>query len=105
MSEIAHTPGPWFAEQPGISGVNVSAEKSGVGIAWCGTNSIFGRESHVISTAEARANACLIATAPELLEALEELIKAINFVHPEAHEAVAAAEQKARAAIAKAKEE
>ena len=84
-----HTPGPWVND--GLNGserIDINAE-SGFYIA------------EVIGSMTAQeANAHLIAAAPDLLEALETLVK-----QAEGHKAVGAYWDEARAAIAKAKGE
>jgi hypothetical protein len=72
--------------------VNKDGEKGAIGIATAHGNDDSNYAAFFPSTDEARANALLIAAAPELLEALEDLVNmwsAANMV-------------KARAAIAKA---
>ncbi|MDH1255074.1 hypothetical protein N5C67_20700 [Comamonas thiooxydans] len=78
MSEAKHTPGPWvvciqddddkafeiFAESQLVNG-RISAEKWDDAVARAGLNH-----------KEFEANACLIATAPDLLEALRGLDEA-----------------------------
>lgn len=86
-----HTPGPWHVESADSDGANVVAIAQ---VAWCGTNGSYGRDaSQTISAKEAKANARLIAAAPDLLEALEELLYARTDK----------AEQMAHVAITKAK--
>ena len=92
-----HTPGPWkfgdnskhFKTNP----FNVYVQGGGVHSASI-ANIPFKR---TIPEAEARANAMLIAAAPELLEALEEIIRGV----PDTWDGV----QKAKTALAKAKGE
>lgn len=57
MSQTAHTPGPWAYDGPPE---NI--------IVWSGPES---RVCFMTSDGPAAANACLIAAAPELLEALK----------------------------------
>ena len=66
----AHTPGPWGTTQ--ATGGQTVSGPLGVSIAWCGANASFGygETSYAISVDEARANAQLVAAAPDLLEAL-----------------------------------
>lgn len=87
---MAHTPGPWFVDEHGVS------SKAVLGIArvyhaatreeWSGSD--FATSSHC------EANARLMAAAPELLEALELMF--------DENISGAFSEKKARAAIAKA---
>lgn len=94
-----HTPGPWhvgqFDEQLFVSD---STRNFDVCII---------QPQHANPSSDARANARLIAAAPDLLEALEALVPhvlhyaAMNNAHPSAHKDAASA----RAAIAKAKGE
>ena len=66
-----HTPGPWKVESSSKDGSRVTAIAL---VAWCGANSCFGVDGNqFISAKQARANARLIAAAPELLEALKAL--------------------------------
>ena len=79
-----HTPGPWHV----ANGVQVRSEKDQLARVW------------MMRTGEGKANARLIAAAPELLEAIEELLSATQHLNP-----CPATVEKARAAIAKAKGE
>lgn len=64
-----HTPGPWTVNPHFNHGAEVRSLAS---VAWCSVASTHGASgSQVIDVAEARANARLIAAAPDLLEALE----------------------------------
>ena len=103
----AHTPGPW--EVGGKVGlycddVQITSNKEPVAIA-------VPRRSYDImslarrSPAELAANARLIAAAPTLLEALEELERLTVWVGGQnpVHDAIESAKRKARAAIAKAR--
>ena len=88
-----HTPGPWH--QGGLDRhdkhwMRETRDAKGRGIAWCGT---FPED-------EAHANARLIAAAPEMLEALEEIVSAAD---GDGWSQLDADLRKARAAIAKAK--
>ncbi len=84
MSESKHTPGPWK--------IGVSPSKKGARLGFCilgkdpsdgdpllivGDFLTSGSYSVVSNPKEAVANAHLIATAPELLEALENLLEAV----------------------------
>jgi len=95
-----HTPGPWRVTSANRNGAEVSAIAS---VAWCGAASSFGKhETQVIDGDEAYANACLVAAAPDLLDALEEYHRVANAV-PYAQWTPAM--HKAQDAIAKAKGE
>ena len=62
-----HTPGPWEPDRQEVRGVQ------GVGVAFCGDNSTFGKDGYyVISNDEACSNAQLIAAAPDLLAHIDE---------------------------------
>lgn len=90
-----HTPGPWTMHPRFDDGAEVRALAP---VAWCGVASTHGASSsQVIDAAEARANARLIAAAPDLLEACERLLRWAGWPHAEKDIELA------RAAIAKAK--
>ena len=98
--EVKHTPGPW-AYRP---------SNSGHFIAGAGANSGYLAEvRHCRTNQDVKADARLIAAAPELLEALTDAV--IDFDNWAAHEDNYPHEhlvvwaEKARAAIAKAKGE
>ena len=105
-----HTPAPWrvSSESPRIIKKDYRAIGSDAGFLIAST---MGRDDSgfYASEQEADANACLIAAAPDLYEALEDaLIDFDNWAahednHP--HEHLVAWAEKARAAIAKAKGE
>ena len=84
-----HTPAPW--EATFFAKTHAVHAKSGDCVAVCDS-----------ATAENEANARLIAAAPELLEALIELIPLIEVTFPKQQEVWLT---QARAAIAKAKGE
>lgn len=66
-----HTPGPWTMHPRFDDGAEVRAP-----VAWCSVASTHDASgSQIIDAAEARANARLIAAAPDLLAALEEAIR------------------------------
>ncbi len=69
-----HTPGPWKSEDT-LSGAEVNSDTSGqwASIAWLEENRLGSRQ---VSSDEQRANARLVAAAPELLEALELFVDA-----------------------------
>lgn len=98
MTQAKHTPGPWFVGKiPGKSGKTIHCGALPNG----GLNVIARTARHLVQR-NAKANARLIAAAPDLLEALEELL-GIAF-HPNVSGNVyVSSEDRARAAIAKAK--
>lgn len=64
---MSHTPGPWKSGDKRPHGTSVRHRS--LTVAWCGANGVYGRAwSYTISPAEAKANARLIAAAPNLLE-------------------------------------
>jgi hypothetical protein len=74
-------------------------------VAWCGVATTVGSSgSQNIDAAEARANARLIAAAPDLLAALETLERAVSKMRHTLDDDDPALER-ARAAIAKATKE
>lgn len=81
MSEIKHTPGPWYWDDryPASEGRKTWSliGANGYGILSCDgeENSPQGLNDHV--------NACLIAAAPELLEAAEAALKALEAIADE----------------------
>lgn len=89
------TPGPWEL----LTDFAVWAPSENALVCACHSGDRRLRDTREISQQEARANARLIAAAPELLEAIEELLNALPSAttHP--------AIQKARAATKKARDE
>lgn len=64
-----HTPGPWVADIKADGSTEV----------WSADYSMFIAKRHQMNDRdEAKANAALIAAAPDLLEALERLVDAVN---------------------------
>ncbi len=81
-----HTPGPWRASEcMSTCNVNIleTGKRDGVVIG------ILNRSTAV----ENRANARLIAAAPELLEALKELLSYEDVIHHSANKAILKAKQ------------
>jgi hypothetical protein len=63
-----HTPGPWTAQSNGHYGFIIEHEGSSIAAVW-------GQKINMNATPlPASANACLIAAAPDLLEALKGVI-------------------------------
>ena len=77
----AHTPGPWTSAW-------VGTRPHGVAVVWLGENT--DKRIEIIGTSKDEANARLIAAAPEMLEALRNLVmdweRVIGPI-PEDHEA------------------
>lgn len=88
-----HTPGPWIADEAGRVGFTVFSPEAGYII---GCHDDEGRYGAIDSEANAR----LIAAAPDLLDALQSLLKGIFDGPDEAHAAMLVA--KGRDAINKA---
>lgn len=86
MSTAKHTPGPWHA----ANGCQIRSAKDQIAKAW------------MMRNGEGLANARLIAAAPELLEALAEIVSAADGA---GWDQLDPSFSKARAAIAKAKGE
>lgn len=91
MSAPKHTPGPWAVESYGDRFEVVDEETLSITIAR-------------ITGARAEATACLIAAAPDLLEALQDVLSAERFSNrpPETVEQAEAKLARIRAAAAKA---
>lgn len=89
MNEFKGTPGPWVDRGDTV----IFAGKKRICVADC--------RDYTIGVAEARANACLIASAPDLLAALEALLAECEAYRGFDHEAGMLVD--ARKAIAKAK--
>lgn len=73
-NQVKHTPGPWgtatvLAEKGEILKIRVSADDGKTGYQYTGIADVFSLDD------EGKANAKLIAAAPELLEAAIEIIK------------------------------
>lgn len=84
-----HTPGPWTMHPIFSYGAEV---RSLTQVAWCGEAARYGESGdQIIDAAEARANARLIAAAPDLLAACEALLAGSSKAAPLARIAVAKA--------------
>ena len=98
MSANKHTPGPWLRDDRSGLDCDVRAA-SGRKVALCwGLASNNATNYRADYRAECDANAHLIAAAPELLEALQEMVSLVEVVIP----FDGPQQRKARAAIAKA---
>lgn len=100
IGEANHTPGPWWVDDFGTGDVRVGADPSkGMGPPICDSRTfickMYQEDERGI---DAKANARLIAAAPELLEALQKMLNDNSFYFPEGNPWGDAA----RAAIAKA---
>ena len=87
-----HTPGPWCVEHLPDDGPSIHTDEAGIARRIAGVDMGGWRKT---SRKEAEANARLIAAAPELLEALRDLLS----LHPGTENKWT---QQAQAAIAKA---
>jgi len=77
MSESKFTPGPWFVEQSEKTPIYVSPVGRHENISICNVLTMDEDDSESgdwINGDETKANAALIAAAPELLEALQGLL-------------------------------
>ena len=96
-----HTKGPWKVD---YTKQNVRAGL-GVNVAFCGESGVYGvNGSQSVGVMEARANARLIAAAPDLLAALQSIAECCDEDHAARDYASRQTEIRgiARAAIAKA---
>jgi hypothetical protein len=93
MSESKHTPGPWFFGHVGTAALWIGPHYNKTPVAHVDHDMEYARDN-------SRANARLIAAAPDMYEALSDLIRLIENVAPDYSGCIAVAN--ARAAIAKA---
>lgn len=93
MSETKHTPGPWGMFR-----------KVGRNMRWHIRAGGYDGTEIVSLTQAQEADACLIAAAPELYEALDSAVSAL-MIAAELHPGLKPALDKARAALAKARGE
>jgi hypothetical protein len=105
----AHTPGPWEAERVYITiqdpTMRITANNGELYVAEAAYSPTQRTDSiHVKDPDEMRANARLIAAAPELLEALQGCCELLAHIEPEVRGGYSpdGAYARARAAIAKA---
>lgn len=99
MSKMSHTPGPWMRDRESGFDCDVRAA-NGRKIASVNVqNQPKSKEGWALRKKENEANACLIAAAPELLEALQSIIDSMDRGHAVILVPLVA---NARAAIAKA---
>ena len=94
MSTAQHTPGPWAYADAAWDATNTAYTVYGAA-------KLLQPVADVLKTANAHANARLIAAAPDLLAALEDALSIFNPEPPDAHPAPKW-EARAIAAIAKA---
>jgi len=93
-----HTPGPWYRDPYAENDIVSGTPEDGASICtmW---------EDGYKDEAQPRANANLITAAPDLLEALEDLVTLVDFIADEYDLSRMSETKAARAAIAKAKGE
>ena len=111
MTDTKHTPGPWVAQvRNTIIPDCITADITPNGDEYRGDVARLQSCEHIdgITQDEMRANAHLIAAAPDLLEALEEVLDGLGFLSGGDHELEGYGIDEARgaeirAAIAKAK--
>lgn len=96
MSEAKHTPAPWLIAKSDASFV-YALNDNGYNRFWAHVTGGNLRRAESTLRAEVEANARLIAAAPDLLDALIEIVSA-----DDAHELTQKHIESARAAIAKA---
>lgn len=93
-----HTPGPWRIGTPGPNGCYTIGTDKGLMTAMI-AHSVNDPSQEM----EAKGNAALIASAPDLLEALEAMVEYVDRMHAIGHIQRPAQSSEAYAAIAKAK--
>lgn len=98
MTNQKHTPGPWHWHYDGFNQISIYSDTQ----TKCGSKAVVNHLSfYAGGEEEQKANACLIAAAPDLLEACE---LALEFVDPK-NPNILRLVDKLHAAIAKAKGE
>lgn len=97
---MSHTPGPWLFELHPSGGFDIETNPNDLGIYMV----IASRNLHPKREQEMHANARLIAAAPELLEALEQMISDYaSAIGIPSEECTGGPFEKARHAISKAR--
>ena len=97
-----HTPGPWYNSTANPHAVNKDGKGLAIGIATTHGTDDANYSDFFPSTEEAKANARLIAAAPELLEALVVALMDLEQAQAETHIDFRGSIDAVRAAIAKA---
>ncbi|WP_416425643.1 hypothetical protein RAM80_07770 [Pseudomonas sp. App30] len=98
MPEIKHTPGPWLIDPVDNEYIVPASEPDSIGIAIVSTIDPMQEKRRWWFGPESLANAKLIAAAPDLLEALQDLVTELGDDWNMLHNYL----DRARAAIAKA---
>ena len=80
MADVKHTPGPWKTTPRACNMIDIVHQNNEAGAITKSLCRVQARQSWV---REAEANACLIAAAPDLLEALQY---ARRFLRPAQHD-------------------
>lgn len=76
---MPHTPGPWHIDQLATGNLRIRAVDQNDGLL-CFVAAIYGDQIDSVVGNEVRANARLIAAAPDLLEAAKELLALMDAV-------------------------
>jgi hypothetical protein len=75
MSDLKHTPGPWIADRYDVRQSGSTGSRMVAAICYTGPHHTPASEYPKSCRLQDEANARLIAAAPELLEALEEMTR------------------------------
>lgn len=73
LSHVAHTAGPWTVSGEGPTSTSLRPSWSIDAESWQELAVVFGNKDEESVTQEGKANACLIAAAPEMYEALKHI--------------------------------
>jgi hypothetical protein len=97
MSDTKYTPGPWYfrPEEPSVEAEHTEHEGFFATVAKCG-------DSRTLPPTQMHANARLIASAPELAEALRQILEAHDLFTTEGGFLTNKLAQETRAALRKA---
>lgn len=99
MKEAKHTPGPWQTDRNNVHSGQIATVHHCLNNDWV---EIWSPDAFAETEEMQEANARLIAAAPELLDALEDLVSFMNLAPELANYDIEVELEDARAAIAKA---
>lgn len=78
MTQALHTPGPWVAHPSALERFSQVISARGCMVQICHTREVYGDRMVYGQSEETRANAALIAAAPDLLQMVIDLLDAMG---------------------------